>query len=91
VEDGTLTRCDAFLRTQAGARSLPPKDGDDPDAVLSRAEAAVARGDMVSAITELQALPEAGQAAMAGWLARAETRRDALAAATELAAQLEQD
>lgn len=91
VEDGSLSRFQAFLRTQAGARSLTPREGDHPDAVLSRAEAATARGDLDAAVAELQALPEEGQAAMADWLALAETRRAALAAADGLAAQFEQD
>ncbi|MBV5276525.1 hypothetical protein JZU56_01410, partial [bacterium] len=30
-----------FLRTQVGVRSLTPRDGPDPDAILSRAEAAL--------------------------------------------------
>ena len=35
-----------FLDVQTGARSLEPREGDDPDAVLSRAEAAVKAGDV---------------------------------------------
>src|SRR5690606_16625940 len=31
----------AFLKTQLGARSLEPREGTDPDAILSRAEAAL--------------------------------------------------
>ncbi|MGB0440740.1 MAG: molybdopterin-binding protein, partial [Paracoccaceae bacterium] len=34
----------AFLKTQLGARSLEPREGDDPDAVLSRMEAAAREG-----------------------------------------------
>ncbi len=44
ASDGSVDRLTAFLRTQMGARSLEPREGDDPDAVLSRAEAAVASG-----------------------------------------------
>jgi hypothetical protein len=83
--DGTaMDRFTAFLRVQTGARSLEPRDGDDPDAILSRAEAAVRAGDLSQALTELTALPESGQAAMAGWTQSARTRLDALEAAQGL-------
>ncbi len=78
----------AFLRTQLGARSLEPREGDDPDAVLSRAEAAVKAGHLDAALAEIAALPPAGQQAMADWVALAETRRAALAATADLSAQL---
>ena len=81
----------AFLRTQVGARSLEAREGDDPDAVLSRAEAALARGDIAAALDEIATLPAVGQDAMADWVALAETRRTALAAAADLAAQLQQN
>ncbi len=91
AESGEMSRWEAFLRTQTGARSLEAREGGDPDAVLSRAEAALARGDLDTALTELKALPEAGQDAMADWAALAETRRDALNAAADLAARIEQN
>jgi hypothetical protein len=79
-------RIAAFLRTQVGVRSLEPREGDDPDAVLSRAEAALAAGDLDGALAETAALPEAGLAAMAGWVAQATLRRDAGAALADLTA-----
>ncbi len=39
-------RVGTFLRNQTGARSLTPREGTDPDAVLSRAEAALVAGDL---------------------------------------------
>ncbi|MHC0051998.1 COG4223 family protein [Actibacterium sp. D379-3] len=86
--DNAGDRMSAFLRTQIGARSLTPREGDDPDAILSRAEAAVQAGDLDAALTEIAALPDAGQAEMADWVAQARTRLDALAAADTLAASL---
>ncbi|CUH79496.1 hypothetical protein TRN7648_02503 [Tropicibacter naphthalenivorans] len=80
----------SFLQKQLGARSTTPREGDDPDAVLSRAEAAVKSGDLDAALTELAALPPEGQAELADWTARAEARRDALAAAATLATELNQ-
>lgn len=79
-------RVSSFLRSQTGLRSLTPREGDDPDAVLSRAEAALARGRVADAITELSAMPEAGQPALADWLAQAQMRVDAEAAVAALAA-----
>lgn len=77
-------RLTAFLRTQLGARSLAPREGDDADAVLSRAEAALRESDLRAALAELEALPEAAQAEMAGWIAEATARADAVAAAQAL-------
>jgi hypothetical protein len=86
--DSTLNRIGAFLRSQTGARSLTPRAGDDPDAVLSRAEAALGTGDLSAAIAELAALPEAGQARMAEWIALANRRIAATDAVASLAASV---
>jgi hypothetical protein len=79
-----LDRVTAFLRVQTGARSLEPRAGDDPDAVLSRAEATLRTGDLPATLAEISTLPEAGQAAMAGWTQSARTRLEALEAAQGL-------
>jgi hypothetical protein len=76
-----------FLRTQTGARSLTPREGDDPDAILSRAEAALAKGDVASALAEVATLPDPAKAAMADWTAQADLRQRAVQALTALAAQ----
>jgi hypothetical protein len=83
-------RIGAFLRGQTGARSLTPRAGTDPDAVLSRAEAALAAGDLATALTELQALPQPGKDAMADWLAAVAARREAVGAVQTLSASLGQ-
>ncbi|MEM9971948.1 MAG: hypothetical protein AAF762_12735, partial [Pseudomonadota bacterium] len=46
----------AFLRGQFAGRSITPRDGDDPDAVLSRAQAAVTAGDLDTALAEIASL-----------------------------------
>lgn len=74
----------SLLRVTTGQRSLTPQEGPDPDAVLSRAEAAVQAGDMPVALSELQGLPPEGQAAMAPWVAQAQARIDAEAALAAL-------
>lgn len=81
-------RIGSFLKSQTGARSLTAREGSDPDAVLSRAEAALAAGDLTAALTELDAMPEAGKSALADWRARAEARQAALAALGEVAARI---
>ena len=83
----TWGRVKAFFQSQSGARSLTPRAGDDPDAVLSRAEAALRTGDLSATLDELKALPEAGQAVMAEWVANAERRLAAVDAANALEQQ----
>jgi hypothetical protein len=80
IDAGEIGRVEGFLRIQSGVRSLTPQEGDDPDAVLSRAEAALVAGDLDGALALVGALPDAGRTAMGGWAALAETRRAALAA-----------
>ena len=83
--DSWTERATSFLRSQTGARSLTPRDGADPDAVLSRAEAALATGDLAMVFTELSGLPEPGQAAMAAWRGIAQSRQDAIQAVADVA------
>jgi hypothetical protein len=78
----------AFLKDQLGARSLKPREGSDPDAVLSRAEAAVKEGRIADALAGLDALPADAKAAMAEWMAKAKTRMDAMAAVKKLSGEL---
>ena len=87
--DSTMDRLGAFLRTQTGARSLTPREGSDPDAILSRAEAALKAGDLTATLAEIAALPAAGQAALATWTGAAQARLAATTALTALVAALE--
>jgi hypothetical protein len=68
-------------------RSLTPRAGDSPDAILSRAEAAVGAGDLAGAIAELNTLPPAAQAAMADWIKAATARHAVVEAAATMAPQ----
>lgn len=88
--DTAQDRFGTFLRSQLGVRSLEPREGDDPDAILSRAEAALKQADLASALQEISALPADGQAELAEWVGLAQTRLDAENALAELAAQLAQ-
>lgn len=77
-------RATSFFRSQTGARSLTPQEGNDPDAILSRAEAALATGDLTLTLSELAALPESALPAVAEWRAKAEIRLVAAQAVAEL-------
>jgi hypothetical protein len=83
--DSWTDRAMSFFRTQTGARSLTPREGSDPDAILSRAEAALAKGDLATSLAELDSLPEVARAAMADWRSTADQRLLAITALRELA------
>ncbi|MBI6629464.1 hypothetical protein [Pontibaca salina] len=77
-----------FLQRQLGARSVAPRDGNDPDAILSRAEAALTNGDLSRALREIDSLTEAAKPPLDGWRERAESRLAAIEAADDLAQSL---
>ncbi|HEY0214520.1 MAG TPA: hypothetical protein VGC40_13190 [Paenirhodobacter sp.] len=78
-------RAGAFVMAQTGARSVVPREGDGADAVLSRIQAWVDAGDIRKAIAETEALPQAAQAMLSGWITQAQTRIAAGDAMVELA------
>ncbi len=86
--DGWTDRALSFLRTQVGARSLTARDGADPDAILSRAEAALTAGDVPATLAELDALPDIAKTAMASWQLGADQRQAAQTALTTLSQEL---
>ncbi|SFF70371.1 Uncharacterized conserved protein [Roseobacter denitrificans OCh 114] len=77
-----------FFQRQLNMRSVTPREGSDPDAVLSRVQAAVENGDLETALTEAETLPDAAKAVMADWLDAAQSRKAAQDAANELADSL---
>ena len=83
-------RAATFLRTQTGARSLTPREGSDPDAILSRAEAALTSGDLQTAMTEIAGLPKEAQEPMAEWLELAQKWLASTQAFAKLSAILDQ-
>lgn len=82
---GALDAIGNFLRVQTGARSVEPREGDDADAILSRADAAVKAGDIKGALAQIATLPQGGQQAMSAWTTRAQTWTEAHAALATLA------
>ena len=81
--EGSEAGLSGFLRTQLGARSLEPREGADPDAVLSRAEAAVRTGEVAAALQEIEALPAVSRDVLSDWEARARAHVEAQAALTD--------
>lgn len=76
--DDTQSRLTLFLKDQLSARSLTPQDGDDADAVLSRAEAAVKAEDLATALIEIDTLPDVAKAEFGDWQALASRRQAAV-------------
>jgi hypothetical protein len=72
--EGWGARALDFLAAQTGARSLTPREGNDPDAMLSRAEFALGEGRLADALAEVKALDPAIRAPFDDWVARAEAR-----------------
>ncbi|MEO1139046.1 MAG: hypothetical protein AAFW87_06285 [Pseudomonadota bacterium] len=85
TDGGGLT---GFLRNQLGARSLEPREGNDPDAVLSRAEASLRDGRLTDVLAEIEALPEEGRAEMSDWTGQVARRMEAVNAAQALSETL---
>lgn len=81
----------SFLTRQLGARSVTPQEGNDPDAILSRMEAAVKEGRIADALADMEGLPDAAKAPLADWAAQANLRltvaREAETLATSLNSQ----
>ena len=78
----------SFLREQLNVRSVAPREGDDADAILSRAEAALKDGQLKTALSEVAGLPEIAAAPLAGWVNQAQARVDALDAANDISTSL---
>ncbi|WP_431297818.1 COG4223 family protein [Tabrizicola sp. BL-A-41-H6] len=87
--DGWGARLADFLKAQTGARPLTPQAGTDPEAILSRAEAALRDGRIADALTEIAGLPADVAAVMAEWSAGAKARAEVDAAMAALRASAE--
>ena len=74
----------AFLKTQLGVRSLKAKDGASADAILSRALAAVDRGNLELVLSEIAGLPDSSKAPLQVWSKAAGRRLRVLTALQKL-------
>ena len=72
------------LSAQFAGRSTTPQEGSTPDAILSRVEDQVRKGELDQAIAEMSALPSEAADAMKPWTERAEKRLTLLSAITEI-------
>jgi hypothetical protein len=71
AEDGWSDRLVDFLAAQTGARSVTPREGTTPDAILSRAEFALSEGRVADALAELSPLDDAVKAELSAWTSAA--------------------
>jgi hypothetical protein len=87
--EGILARTRAFIGAQVASRSLTPRAGADPDAVLSRVEDRLRRDDLDGALAEAGQLPSEAAAAMDEWLGAARLRAGAVAGLASLDSALQ--
>lgn len=85
-EGGFLDRLQANAGKLVRVRPVDAPPGDDASAVLVRVEIAAARADIPAALAELGRLDAATRAPAQAWIAKANARQAALAAARKLAA-----
>jgi hypothetical protein len=71
---GFFERLVGSARGLVSIRPTEPMAGDDPPAIVSRIEAAVAKGDLAAALAEREGLPAAGKEVSAAWAAKAADR-----------------
>jgi hypothetical protein len=87
-EGGLLDRLRGFAESQIASRSLEPREGSDPDAVLSRIEEALRQNNLSEALAEAEALSQPATDAMGEWLGIARTRQEAMESFEALQAEL---
>ena len=87
--EGLLSGATSFLRARTAGRSLVEREGTDADAVLSRVEARLRRGDLGAALDEAEQLSDRASERMTDWVADLRARHDALTAYRTLAERLD--
>jgi hypothetical protein len=85
-EAGFLERLQANAGKLVRVRPVDAPPGDDPSAVLARLELDAAKADIAAALADLDKLAIATRAPAQGWIAKAQARQAALAAARQYAA-----
>jgi hypothetical protein len=83
---GFLDRLQANAEKLVRIRPVDERPGDDPAAVISRAQAKAARADLAGAAAELNALPQEMRAPAEDWIKQAQAREAAVNASRRLAA-----
>jgi hypothetical protein len=85
-EGGFIERLQANAGKLVRIRPVDAPPGDDASAVLARLEIASAQADIPAALADLGKLPDATRAPAQAWIAKAQARQAALAAARQFAA-----
>jgi hypothetical protein len=83
-DDGIMGRLMADMGRIVRVHPVGEQAGDDPAAVISQINAALARGDAAGALADFGRLPEASRAAGKDWAAKLRSRVDVAAAAQAL-------
>lgn len=86
--DGVVGKLGAFLRTQVGTRSLSRQDGATTDAILSRIEDDLIKGNLAQSMAEAETLSDVPKAAIKDWIASLADLSAARSAMKELAHSL---
>jgi len=84
--EGVLARLQVNAEKLIRIRRVDEPAGSDAGAVVARAEAKVARGDMAGAASELASLPPDARAPAEAWIKRVQARSAAIDASRRLAA-----
>jgi hypothetical protein len=85
-EGGFLERLQANAGKLVRIRPVDAPPGDDPSALLARIEVDAAKADIAAALADLGKLADATRAPAQAWIAKAQARQAALAAARQYAA-----
>jgi hypothetical protein len=83
-EGGVLDRLEAGAERLVRIRRIDETPGDDPAAVIARADVKATRGDIAGALAEIDKLPDKVRAPASGWISTARARLAALEAARQL-------
>ncbi len=85
---GGISGLMARAKNLVSVRPARPLDGDDPGAILSRAEHALEQGELSFALLQLEDLPLVAQEAMSEWMAMARARVEAKSAVAALTVRI---
>jgi hypothetical protein len=85
-DGGILDRLQANAEKLVRIRRIDEAQGDEHGAIIARAKARAARGDMPGAIDDLAKLPAAMRAAAQAWIDKVEARNKAIETSRNLAA-----
>jgi hypothetical protein len=83
-EGGVLDRLEAGAARLVRIRRIDDAPGDDPAAMITRADVKATRGDIAGALAEIDKLPDKARAPASRWISSARARLAALEAARQI-------